>query len=395
MNRIAVLGGGPAGAFAAERLAGAGLETCVFDEKLAWEKPCGGGLTYKAYQQYPFLIDNEVPKKVVTGTYLAAPQVGAVKLELNHPLIIYSRFDLNRMLLERASRAGAQLEKTRVLGVTRSAGRWRIETRGGSVDVDYCIVATGARNPLRNVGTQWTAADTMSALGYYVETQQDHIDIQFLPNLEGYVWIFPRCGHLSVGICGKGEPAQCLRARLEHYLDEKGIPWRGSAFYSHMLPSLDTRAWKTNRVAGEGWLAVGDAAGLVDPITGEGLYYAMRSADLATEVVLNESHSGSEKAQAYRDLLRRDFAGDLEFSAGLAKRVFLDRFLFKAIPTRMVEFVRRSPRFRAVIQDLFAGTQPYIGLKRRLYSNLSRTLYEVLASFMKERAGLPAEAAEV
>ena len=63
----------------------------------------------------------------------------------------------------------------------------------------------------------------MYALGYYVPASQDHIDIQFLPNLEGYIWVFPRCGHLSVGICGKGEPAQALRARLEAYMDERGI----------------------------------------------------------------------------------------------------------------------------------------------------------------------------
>jgi len=390
MKRIAVLGGGPAGAFAAERLASAGFETCIYDEKLAWEKPCGGGLTYKAYHQYPFLIENDVPKKIVTNTRLGAAEAGRVNLELNRPLVIYSRFELNRMLLERAQRAGARLEKTRVLGVTRSGEGWNLQTRDGSLQADYCIVATGARNGLRNVGTEWRPADTMSALGYYIESQQDHIDIQFLQNLEGYIWVFPRCGHLSVGICGKGEAAQALRARLERYLDDNGISWRGATFYSHMLPALETQGWKSNRIAGEGWLAVGDAAGLVDPITGEGLYYALRSADLASQVMLNDAHSPREKAQAYQSLLRRDFAGDLEFSASIAKRVFMDRFLFDAIPTRMVEFVRRSPRFRAVIQDLFAGTQPYIGLKRRLYENLAGTLCEVLASLARERVGLKA-----
>ena len=47
----------------------------------------------------------------------------------------------------------------------------------------------------------------MYALGYCVPSDQEHIDIQFLPNLEGYIWVFPRAGHLSVGICGKGESA--------------------------------------------------------------------------------------------------------------------------------------------------------------------------------------------
>src|SRR5690242_19490427 len=119
------------------------------------------------------------------------------------------------MLLERAEQAGAQIEKTRVTGMQRQGSGWRLKTAGGSIDADFCIVATGARNPLREVGTQLTPPDTMSALGYYVQGNQAKIDIQFLPDLEGYNWIFPRCGHLSVGICGKGEPVALLRKRLE------------------------------------------------------------------------------------------------------------------------------------------------------------------------------------
>ena len=68
---------------------------------------------------------------------------------------------------------------------------------------------------------------------------------------------------------------------------------------------------------------------------------------------------------------------DLEFGATLAKRVFLGRFLFGTVPARMVQFMRRSPRFRDLMQDLFAGTQPYLGLKSRLLRNLNGTLQEV------------------
>src|SRR5450631_4303149 len=258
MKRVAILGGGPAGAFAAEKLASAGLGVILMDEKLAWEKPCGGGLTHKAYSQYPFLIDNTTPKRMVTESVLSAPKAGEVTLQLADPLVIYSRFDLNNMLLGRAERAGAQIEKTRVMGMVRQGAGWRVETAGGRVDADFCIVATGARNSLRDVGTQLTAPDAMSALGYYVQGNQEKIDIQFLPDLEGYIWIFPRCGHLSVGICGKGEPASALRKRLEAYMAGRGISWKGAAFYSHLLPSLDSKSWKGNRVAGEGWMAVGD-----------------------------------------------------------------------------------------------------------------------------------------
>lgn len=381
MKTIAVLGGGPAGSSAAERLARAGLRTIIFDEKLVWEKPCGGGITYKAYSQYPYLIENDTPKKLVSDTMLAAPKSGAFKISLAHPLVIYSRADLNGMLLCRAQAAGAEIEKTRVLGLRRTSSGWQIRTQSGKLDADYCVIATGARNPLRDVGTQFDAQSTMQALGYFVPSDQAHVDIQFLPNLQGYIWVFPRAGHLSVGIGGKGESAQCLRARLERYMEEKGISRQGAKFFAHMLPSLESCAWRTNRLAGDGWIAVGDAGGLVDPITGEGLYYAVRSGDLASQVVLSEREP-DKKAETYRQLIARDFGLDLTYGAGLAKRLFCGAILFRAVPSRMVDFMRRSPKFCEIMQDLFAGTQPYLELKNRLLRNVNTTLHEILMSFL-------------
>jgi flavin-dependent dehydrogenase len=385
MKTVAVLGGGPAGSFAAEQLSRAGMKVMLFDEKLAWEKPCGGGLTYKAYNEYPFLLDNDTPKRLVHETTITAPKAGEVKMALAQPLVIYARMDLNRMLLQRAEQAGAAIEKTRILGLDRLDKGWRLRTKHGIAEADFCIIATGARNPLRGVGTELGAKDTMSTLGYYVPGSQAQIDIQFLPKLEGYIWVFPRCGHLSVGICGKGESARALRDRLELYMAERTISTKDATFYSHMLPSLEKPGWQKNRTSGEGWLAVGDAGGLTDPITGEGLYYAIRSGDLASRVVLDDAHGLVQKASAYRAVLAREFALDLEFAAMLAKKVFLGSFMFDSVPARMVQFMRRSPRFRDLMQELFAGTQPYITLKSRLLRNLSGTLQEVLMNLLLNR----------
>jgi geranylgeranyl reductase family protein len=382
MKRVAVLGGGPAGSLAAERLASAGLPTILLDEKLAWEKPCGGGLTYKAYSQYPFLLENDTPKRIVTKTTLCSASADTIEMTLQQPLLIYSRFDLNRMLLARAERAGARIEKERVLGIEHTSAGWKVRTRSGILTADYCVLATGARNPLRDVGTKLTPADTMSTLGYYVPSAQEHVEICFLPGLEGYIWVFPRACHLSVGICGKGEPAHELRTRLEGFMREREIPLKDASFYSHLLPSLESPSWPENRVSGDGWCAVGDAAGLVDPITGEGLYYAIRSGNLAADVILDERHEPAAKAHAYRELLRRDFAADLEFGAVLAKRFFLDRFLFGTVPARMIQLTRRSPSFAAIVQDLFSGTQPYLDLKRRLLANMNGTVQDIIVNFI-------------
>ena len=330
---------------AAARLAAGGIKTILIDEKLAWEKPCGGGLTYKAYSQYPFLRDNDTPKKTVTESWLHAPGAGGTRLDLNQPVLIYSRLDLNKLLLRRAEKAGAEIEKTRVLELVRRDGGWRVRTGAGVIEADYCIAATGARNNLRNVGTEYHAADSMTALGYLVPSDRSRIDVQFLAGLEGYIWVFPRRGHLSVGICGKGEPASALRQRLEQYMREHGIPLRDASFHGHMLPSLERQARRTNRIAGDGWMAVGDAAGLVDPITGEGLYYAIRPGDLAAGRIL-AGHGGAE-------------------SATLAKRLCLGRFLFGTVTARMVQRTRSSRHVHDAMQELFGGTLPHLSLKRK------------------------------
>jgi geranylgeranyl reductase family protein len=379
---VAVLGGGPAGSMAAAGLASAGVRTVLFDEKLAWEKPCGGGITYKAYRQYPFLLDNAAPKKKVTEARLSEPRGGTVTMRLRHPLLIYSRRDLNQLLLDRAARAGAQIERERVLAAEPREGGWRVRTRSGTLDADYLVLATGARNSLRHLGTEWKPHDTMCALGYYVPETRPRVDIQFFPNFEGYIWVFPRTDHLSVGICGKGVPSQKARQLLHDYMDAHGIPRRDARFYAHLIPALERPSWRSNRICGPHWVAAGDAAGLVDPVTGEGLFYAIRSGDLAAQAILHERLEPGRRHAVYDSLLRGEFLEDLVYGAGLAKRFFLQEILFSSVPARMIELMRHSARMRDIVQDLFAGTQRYLDLKDRILGSLNGTMKEILFGAM-------------
>ena len=372
--RVAVLGGGPAGASAAERLAVGGHRVTLFDEKLAWEKPCGGALTARAYDRYPFLLDNSVAKRLVSQVEIVSPFAGSAAFSLDKPVVIYSRLELNRMLLERAADAGAELVKTRVNGMERVGGRWRVETKHGPREADFCLVAMGARNPLRDAGARLTRDDMMTAMGYQAAGDQEHLTIEFPAKLHGYIWVFPRCGHLSVGIGGKGEAASSMRGRLERYMDEHGFSREGAKFYSHLIPSLSTAAWGANHVSGDGWMAVGDAAALVDPLTGEGIYYALRSGELAAEALMG----GVAPEEAYRRKVEEEIAPDLEAASRAALRFYQRR-----VTSNMVRLLRRSPTIRDVAQDLFEGYQPYRTLKGRL----KRAAVPVVGEVVRSLAG--------
>ncbi|MGB9402673.1 MAG: FAD-dependent oxidoreductase, partial [Candidatus Acidiferrales bacterium] len=117
MKDIAIVGGGPAGAMCGERLASSGFQVTLYDEHLAWEKPCGGGLTHKAIEAYPFLLDSPQPKKVVRTAELISSSGLRARFELGHPIVIYSRTVLNQLLLDRASAAGCQTVRSRVTQV--------------------------------------------------------------------------------------------------------------------------------------------------------------------------------------------------------------------------------------------------------------------------------------
>src|SRR5277367_6720258 len=111
MSDIAIVGGGPSGAMCGEQLARAGHQVHIFDEHLAWEKPRGGGLTHKAVECFPFLLDNPYSKRLVRSVELISSEDHRANLDITHPIVIYSRKVLNGMLLDRAKSAGCKVHQ--------------------------------------------------------------------------------------------------------------------------------------------------------------------------------------------------------------------------------------------------------------------------------------------
>jgi flavin-dependent dehydrogenase len=129
--------------------------------------------------------------------------------------------------------------------------------------------------------------------------------------------------------------------------------------YAARIPGLEPRTWDTRRACGDRWALLGDAAGFADPVTGEGIYYALRSAELFAEAYL----AGSPLE--YEARWRADFGRELQ-RASQMRRKFYGNFWGAPFTERMIEFARGHRGIRKVLGKLVAGEQGYTGLKRKL-----------------------------
>jgi flavin-dependent dehydrogenase len=374
---IAIVGGGPAGALACTLLAEAGQEVVLFDEKLAWEKPCGGGLTHKALQQYPFLADAGSQGNPVADCELISPSGQRVRFHMRHPVAIFSRLELNGLLLERARReANVNIIKARVTRITRDGADWQLTTPQGEYRASYVVLAAGARNPFRaQFLSPVSPSDLMVTAGYFIPGRTSLMQIQFLKGITGYIWIFPRADHVSAGIAGKmGETSTVeLRRILEKWLEDNAFRLDGAEFFSHILPSFRAQTFETLKVCGEGWAMIGDSAGLVDPITGEGLYYALRSAELCAKALV------AGRPNEYQVLLKGEVISELRLAARVSERFYSGQIFGDSVLERMVSLTTHSATFRDLMSDLFAGIQGYGDLRARLGRILPAVMAESLA----------------
>ncbi len=393
MREIAIIGGGPAGAVCGECLARAGFAVTIFDEHLAWEKPCGGGLTQRALTAFPYLLTTTQPKKSIHEVELIAGNGNRARFSLDRPIVIFSRKVLNGLLLERASDAGCKIVRAHVTRLDTENRRPKLEVVGTTHEFEFTVIASGARNALLpSLASQdapftppLAQEDLELTLGYYILTESNVIKVKFVKCLQGYVWSFPRPGHLSVGVCASmaRHTTRELREMLATFIAEEKLDTSNATLFSHVLPSPRAETLRERPVAGENWALIGDAAAWVDPVTGEGIYYAMRSG----EVLAGALASGS--AAAYPALIRAAFRDELEEAAKLSHRFYHGNFLGGAVSTRMVGFARHSETFRRTLADIFAGSQSYRALKSRLWSQLGTTLAESAGSFLRRGKATP------
>ena len=364
---IAVVGGGPAGAWTACLLAARGARVAMVDGSHPREKPCGGGLSARALD----LLRPLGPSRPIPGVTIGHGNFSDGRADVDidltlagtstPALLVASRRDLDLTLLEAARAAGAELVAERALGIERRDGGWTIRTAGGAVECGRLVGADGANSLVRRTVARPFPRGALSiASGYYVHgLSASHIDIVFTQSPAGYLWSFPRPDHLAVGVGAQADEATSaqLFEMAAAWIDKRVGPSRGALTrYSWPIPSLSEADLQRETSAGDRWLLVGDAAGLVDPITREGLYYALASAQLAATSVLQDHGS-----RRYLEGLRDGIHDELRKAARMK-----DRFFRSAFTGLLIRALQRSPAIRHLMAGLVSGTQTYAGLRRRL-----------------------------
>lgn len=388
---VLIIGAGPAGSFAAERLAKAGTRVALFDGRPEGEpKACGGGVTAKALKAWPHLLG--AVGRTVDELEMYSPSGKRLHLHLEEPFAIYSRIAFDNYLRDLALAAGAEVifEKVSARSILRTPGGWKLRGAAGREWTGTILVgADGANSGIaKKLAGPLSASDMEVAFGYRAPLPQSGVAptvVAFLPRWVGYAWAFPRPDHISFGIATtqdafdhKALDALLWQFMIGYYLqreDNKAKIWASSQDertdtirenlsstaerYAARIPGLSDQTWDKRRASGDGWALLGDAAGFADPVTGEGIYYALRSAELFADTYLEG------KLQEYERRWRADFGAELRRASQMRRR-FYGNFWGAPFTERMIEFARGHRGVKRVLGDLVAGEQGYTDLKKKL-----------------------------
>jgi geranylgeranyl reductase family protein len=376
---ISIVGAGVAGSYAAYLLAKKGEEVILFDHKAPWEKPCGGGVTWKGIRDFPSLKEDELKPFLITKVKFISPEDNNQLIPMPDPIYTFSRKTLGSYLLKKAEGAGVHHRKEKVEKAVRKAKVWEIITRHKSYVSDLLIGADGAQSIVRRMlgiklnKNRWCLGLLALAPGDFGSA----IVIKFVAGLNGYIWIFPRKDETSIGICSDLTTAHINEMRdilIQFLQKEFNFVDSGLQFKSAIIPVVSEKGLKDNRISGKKWALIGDAAGFADPITGEGIYYALRSAQLLVESYENEGFLD------YSEHLKRDFLPHLITAAQLKKKFYTPAFM-----KRMFFWIGNSPSVKRVVPQVMNGGVGYVQLKRKLMSLSPLALVEALYSSLTRR----------
>jgi len=397
---VIVVGAGPAGSIAAHDCARAGLKTLLLEKySLPRDKPCGGAVMFRGLH----ILKGEVPKSLVEqrihGLRFMLSNGDSAEFKSVKMLgitVFRDRFD--EFLARRAARAGAELlEKARAASVSLSrevvaiklsdgrefTSKFVVGADGVNSTVAKCTGLRPERKDLNRVGLGMESDFHVGKDGVLKATAGDPSILLLVPveNRVSYGWVFPKKEHLSVGIAGAAAHMQRLRPVFDSFvakMEKKlGVRLKPTKRRVHFLGADGV----TSRNVTARVILVGDAAGFVDPMMGEGIAYAMRSGVHAARVITNaleNNRSDEEYLEYYQRLCSKEFGANFRIAewAGLRGTSFTESVLSR---------VSGHPLASEILTMLARGDIGYSEIPQTVVKSLPRELPGLLRRVVESK----------
>ena len=374
-----VVGAGPAGSTTAYRLARAGARVALLDRAhFPRDKPCGGGLTLRAVRQLPDGLDVQpVVEHVVDRMQLRLHYGSSFSRGGSKPLILMTqRRRLDHHLAEQAAAAGAEFrDGVKVDEVSVEPGGVSVRADGDRLEAATLVGADGANGTTAKalgLGEGMVHGVAFEGNVRYGPVPEERyrglaaLELGIIPG--GYGWVFPKGDHVNVGVGGWESEGPRLREHLSelcrrHAVDEAGV----ESLRGHRLPLR-----RAGMAAARGRaLLVGDSAGLVDPLSGDGMYEAFVSSRLAAAAILDLLGGQAESLEPYSAALTHA-VGPLH-SASWGAKIALDRYPLATFT------LGRAPFAWGVVERLLRGDIGHPGAERSSLARVPLRLIEALA----------------
>jgi geranylgeranyl reductase family protein len=356
---VIVAGGGPAGSTVARECSAQGLSVVLLDKaEFPRDKPCGGGVTERALRLLPFGIE-PVVERTIHGVRFTVGKTAIARSSSEPLTFLTQRRLLDAYLLEKARLAGTRVhERTPVTSVEQTDSGYLV-TAGGTRFASTVLVAADGANGVtaRLAGIdipRWKGIafeGNVTVSGELPQAWRDTVGVDFTNIKGGYGWLFPKGDHVNIGVGGWRGVGPTLRTRLDILTRQYGYDpadlWN---LRGHPLPVRRPGS----PIMGKNILLIGDAAGFLDPFTGEGIYAAIWSGKAAAARILEYNAGNVDALTQYQFDVDRGLSNDLRVSRKLYD-------LFHLCPWIWTQGLR-SARIWDLACRLLRGDQTYSGV---------------------------------
>jgi geranylgeranyl reductase family protein len=366
MKKIIIIGGGPAGSFLAYNLAKNGIYPIIFDDSHPREKPCGGGVSPLAQEKFSFLKEIPIPRGGGNKMEIISPNDKKVIIKGRKKCIVFSRLHLDKYILKMAIKEGSKLIKERVTDIKRNGNYWIVKTKKRKIIADILIGADGVNSLLRKktIG-QFKKNDLSLAFGYFVKGIENRIAIIKFLNQKGYIWAFQRDSHTSLGIGTELNEVKNLKKILDMFIKKHFPHIKIISEWAATIPTIKDLKTFEIPVAGDNWILIGDAAGHVDPVIGEGIPYALWSGELAAKAIIE----GNPKK--FDELWREEYGEKLIEGSKIRDMIYNKYFL-----EIIINMASRSKTCSEFLYDIITGSEMYNEIMFKFLKKSPRILLE-------------------